>query len=139
MLAAERAMLIKLESVRSVLLFFHCVVVSALAFCANECDFCSHIFRPPMLFCLPDKPLRLRGNFNFSRTSSFSCLLKKDTKNKPFTGSFDCTTKYTYKSRVFLKIILIRTFPYKADNIFPSRQEDPHAFRVLLSHRFQAL
>ena len=67
MLAAERAMLTHLESVRSVLLFFHCVVVSALAFCANERDFCSHIFRPPMLFCLPDKPLRLRGNFNFSR------------------------------------------------------------------------
>ena len=42
MLAAERAMLTKLESVRSVFLFLHCVVVAALAFCANERDFCSH-------------------------------------------------------------------------------------------------
>ena len=47
MLAAERAMLTHLESVRSVFLFLHCVVVSALAFCANERDFCSHNFRPP--------------------------------------------------------------------------------------------
>ncbi len=47
MLTAERAMLFKLESVRRVLLFLHCVVVSALAFCANERDFCSHNFRPP--------------------------------------------------------------------------------------------
>ncbi len=47
MLTAERAMLFKLESVGRVLLFLHCVVVSALAFCTNERDFCSHNFRPP--------------------------------------------------------------------------------------------
>ena len=60
MLAAERAMLIELESVRSVFLFFHCVVVSALAFCANECDFHSHSVHLPVNICvLPPSKMEL--------------------------------------------------------------------------------
>ena len=38
----ESTILVHFESVRIVLLVFHCVVVALLAFCASECDFNSH-------------------------------------------------------------------------------------------------
>jgi len=63
MLAAERAMLTHLESVRIVFLFLHCVVVSALAFCANECDFCSHNVTASKEYFASLTAFRLRGNF----------------------------------------------------------------------------
>jgi|LSQX01.3.fsa_nt_gb hypothetical protein len=41
-LAAEPAILVHFQSVRVVLLVFHCVVVALLALCAGECNFDSH-------------------------------------------------------------------------------------------------
>ena len=40
--AAETTILVHLESVRIVLLVFHCVVVALLALSAGECNFYSH-------------------------------------------------------------------------------------------------
>ena len=45
-LLAESAVLVHLQSVGTVFLVLHCVVVSLLAFCARQSDFNSHFFHP---------------------------------------------------------------------------------------------
>ena len=42
-LSAESAVFVHFKTIRIVLLVFHCVIVSLLALCALQCDFCSHI------------------------------------------------------------------------------------------------
>ena len=70
MLTTERAMLVHFESVRIVFLFLHCVVVSALALCANECDFCSYNSASKEYFASLTA-FRLRGNFVFPHKSFY--------------------------------------------------------------------
>ena len=70
MLLAESAVLLDLETIRHVLLFFHCIVVSLLAFCTSQCNSCAHdvylrSFFPKFLVLTAHFSVKKRGIFRF--------------------------------------------------------------------------
>ena len=75
MLTAELAVLVKLDTIRIVLLVLCCIVVALLAFAAYQCYFYSHLMHLPVnirIFYLPQDGLMLAQptNGHNNKTSS---------------------------------------------------------------------